>query len=160
MARPITVKPFLWLEKNVEEAAAFYVSLFPGSRVVTTTRWGSGGPAPAGSVQTCTVELAGLPLVLFAGGPHFRLNEAFSLSIDCETQEEVDTFWAKLIADGGAPSQCGWCKDRFGLSWQVVPAIVPRLLQDPDPGRSSRAVKAMMTMQKLDIAALERAAAG
>lgn len=160
MARPITVKPFLWLEKHIEEAAALYVSLFPGSRIVTTTRWGSGGPAPAGSIQTCTVELAGLPVVLFEGGPHFRLNEAFSLSVDCETQEEVDTLWARLTADGGAPLQCGWCKDRFGVSWQIVPEILPRLLQDPDPGRATRTAQAMMKMEKLDIAALKRAAAG
>lgn len=160
MARPITIKPFLWLEKNVEEAAAFYVSLFPGSRIVDTVRWGKGSPYPEGSVQSCTVELAGLPLVLFAGGPHFTLNEAFSLSIDCETQEEVDTLWSKLTSDGGSPSQCGWCKDRFGVSWQVTPEILPRLLQDRDPGRSTRAMQAMMKMTKIDIAALKRAASG
>ena len=160
MARPISVKPFLWFESQAEEAAAFYASLIPGSRVVDAESWTEVGSRPARKLRSATVDLAGLTLVLFNGGPHFKLNEAFSLSIECETQEEVDHYWAKLTADGGSPSPCGWCKDRFGVSWQVVPTVLLRLLQDPDAGRSARAAEAMMTMQKIDIAALERAAAG
>lgn len=150
----------LWFDGRVEEAAELYTSLFPGSRVVRVTRYPEGAPGPADGVLTAELVVAGMPLVLLGGGPGFPQSEAVSLSVACADQAEVDRVWAGLLAGGGQESQCGWLKDRFGVSWQVVPDALPRLLADPDPGRARRATQAMLGMRKLDVAALRRAADG
>jgi predicted 3-demethylubiquinone-9 3-methyltransferase (glyoxalase superfamily) len=147
------ISPFLWFDTQAEEAATFYVSVFPRSRIVKVARYGEAGPGPAGSVMTVQFELDGQEIIALNGGPHFRFTEAISLAIDCKSQEEVDHFWSALTA-GGEESQCGWLKDRFGLSWQVTPTILTELTADPDPVRARKAMEAMMTMKKIDIAAL------
>ncbi|HEX4096006.1 MAG TPA: VOC family protein, partial [Caulobacteraceae bacterium] len=139
-------------------AAEFYVSVFPNSKITGVTRYGEAGPGKAGSAMTVSFELDGLPVTALNGGPYFKLTEAFSMSVDCADQAEVDRYWDKLL-EGGQPSQCGWLKDRFGLSWQIVPRILPRLLADPDRARSQRVMAAMLKMIKLDVATLEAAAA-
>lgn len=154
------VTPFLWFEKDAEAAANFYVSLIAGAKIVDVARWGAGSPYPEGSVMSVTVDLAGQQYILFNGGPHYQLNESFSLFVNCEDQAEVDHFWNALVADGGAPIQCGWLKDKFGVTWQIVPKALMRLLGDKDRAKASRVMQAMMEMVKLDVAALERAAAG
>ena len=150
------VTPFLWFDHQAEEAAAFYTSIFPNSNVVKVIRYGDAGPGPAGSAITVEFELEGQSFVALNGGPHFKFTEAISFVVNCQTQEEVDDYWEKLSA-GGAPIECGWLKDKFGLSWQIVPTVLPRLLSDPDPERAQRVMKAMLTMKKLDISALEQA---
>jgi predicted 3-demethylubiquinone-9 3-methyltransferase (glyoxalase superfamily) len=147
-----TVTPFLWFDSAAEDAANAYTSLFADSRIVEVTRAGD-------RVQSATIILAGQQYILFNGGPHYRINPAFSLMVDVETQDELDAIWDALIA-GGESSRCGWLVDRFGLSWQVVPNVLPRLLSDPDPAKAKRVLDAMLRMQKLDIAALKRAQAG
>jgi predicted 3-demethylubiquinone-9 3-methyltransferase (glyoxalase superfamily) len=147
----------LWFDTEAEEAAEFYVSVFKNSRIVNVTHYTEAGPREAGMVMTVEFELDGQRFVGINGGPDFRFDEAISLEIKCETQEEVDYFWERLT-EGGAESQCGWLKDRFGLSWQVVPAGMEELFADPDPGKAERAMKAMLTMRKLDIAELRAAA--
>jgi predicted 3-demethylubiquinone-9 3-methyltransferase (glyoxalase superfamily) len=144
----------LWFDRNAEEAANFYVSLFAGSRIVSVTRYGKAGPGPEGSVLTVAFELAGREFVALNGGPHFRFNEAISIFVQCDTQAEIDRLWEKLL-EGGEAQQCGWLKDRFGLSWQIVPSALDRMLRDPE--RSDRVMAALMQMVKLDIAQLERA---
>ncbi|MFI6993637.1 VOC family protein [Nonomuraea wenchangensis] len=151
MTQKITT--FLWFDNQAEEAAAFYTSLFADSRIVRVQRDGE-----AGAAMMVEFELAGQRLLALNGGPHFTFNEAVSLYVNCETQEEVDELWARLTADGGEESQCGWLKDRWGLSWQIVPSRLPELISDPDPGRAERAMKAMLGMRKIDIQALEEAA--
>ena len=153
------ISPFLWFDTQAEEAANLYVSIFPNSKIVSASRYGEAGPGPAGSVMTISFELDGLPVTALNGGPHFKLTEAFSMSVDCADQGEVDRYWDQLIADGGQPSRCGWLKDRFGLSWQIVPRALPRLLQDPDRAKAQRVMGAMLKMSKLDVATLEAAAA-
>jgi predicted 3-demethylubiquinone-9 3-methyltransferase (glyoxalase superfamily) len=148
----------LWFDDQAEEAAEFYTSLFDDSRVVSVSRFGEGGPRPAGTAIAVDFELAGQSFNALNGGPEFKFTEATSLIVNCEGQAEVDRLWDALIANGGEPSQCAWLKDRFGLSWQIVPSRLPELLSDPDPGRSQRAMQAMLKMQKIDIAELERAA--
>lgn len=148
------ITPFLWFHDRAEEAAEFYVSLFPNSRIVHTVH------SEPGKVLVVEFELEGQRIQALNGGPHFTLDEAFSLVVDAPTQDEIDRLWEALIADGGRPSQCGWLQDRFGLSWQVVPPILHELLADPDPDRAARANAAMMQMGKLDIAALIAAADG
>jgi predicted 3-demethylubiquinone-9 3-methyltransferase (glyoxalase superfamily) len=150
---------FLWFDSQAEEAAQFYTSLFDDSRIVSVARYGEGGPGPAGRAMTVKVELAGQEFLALNGGPHFRFNEAISLLVDCESQEEVDELWAKLT-EGGEPSRCGWLKDRYGLSWQIIPTALPELLTDPDPARAQRAMQAMLGMQKIEIDELRRAAGG
>ncbi len=150
------ITPFLWFDSQAEEAANFYVSIFPNSRIGKVTRFGPGGPGPAGSVMTVAFELQGQPLVALNGGPHFHFTEAISFMVDCQSQQEVDNYWEKLSA-GGSEGRCGWLKDRFGLSWQIVPSRLQELLSDPDPQKSKRVVQAMLKMVKLDISALERA---
>ncbi len=145
------VTPFLWFEDKAEEAAAFYVSLFPDSAITAVT------PGPGGAALVVEFRLAGVQYMALNGGPHYHLTEAFSLSIDCHSQEEVDDLWEKLSA-GGSKGRCGWLKDRYGLSWQVVPAVLPKLLANPDRDTAGRAMQAMMGMTKLDIAALQAAA--
>jgi predicted 3-demethylubiquinone-9 3-methyltransferase (glyoxalase superfamily) len=153
------IVPFLWFDTQAEEAMHHYVSIFPDSRVVRVTRYGDAGPGPAGTVMSATFELAGQTVMALNGGPEYRFTEAISLYVNCETQEEVDRLWAKL-GEGGEPGPCGWLKDKYGLSWQVIPTALGELLQDPDAGKASRAVQAMLQMSKLDIAALRRAAEG
>jgi predicted 3-demethylubiquinone-9 3-methyltransferase (glyoxalase superfamily) len=153
------ITPFLWFDRQAEEAAAFYVSIFPNSKVVKVVRYGAAGPGPAGSAMTVEFQLEGQTFVALNGGPHFKFTEAVSFVVNCQTQDEVDAYWEKLSA-GGEPSRCGWLKDRFGLSWQIVPTALPQLLSDPDPEKARRVMKAMLAMQKLDIRALERAREG
>jgi predicted 3-demethylubiquinone-9 3-methyltransferase (glyoxalase superfamily) len=150
------ITPFLWFDHQAEEAVNFYVSIFPNSKIGMIARYGKAGPGPAGSVMTVEFELTGQPFVALNGGPIFKFTEAISFVINCETQDEVDYYWEKLSADGGEV-QCGWVKDKFGLSWQVVPTVLVKLLSGPDPEGAQRAMKAMLGMKKLDIAALQRA---
>lgn len=154
------VTPFLWFDTQAEEAARFYVSLFPTGRVVSVPHWGGGSPYPEGSVMSVTFEIDGCEVIAFNGGPHFQLNEACSLFVSCDDQAEVDRLWSALTADGGTESRCGWLKDKFGLSWQIAPKILLQLIGDPDRTRSTRAMQSMMTMSKIDIATLQRAADG
>jgi predicted 3-demethylubiquinone-9 3-methyltransferase (glyoxalase superfamily) len=153
------ITPFLWYDHQADEAANLYTSIFPNSKITKVVRYGQGGPGPPGSVMTVEFQLEGQPLVALNGGPYFKLTEAFSLMVQCQNQEEVDFYWDKLCA-GGAPSQCGWLKDKFGLSWQIVPAGLAELIGDPNPEKSKRATQAMLTMQKLDLHALKKAHAG
>jgi predicted 3-demethylubiquinone-9 3-methyltransferase (glyoxalase superfamily) len=150
------ITPFLWFDNQAEEAANFYVSLFPDSKIIGVKRFPEGGMAPAGTVMTVEFQLAGVHYVALNGGPYFKLTEAFSLSIDCVDQAEVDRLWEKLL-EGGTPSRCGWLKDKYGLSWQVIPAALPKFLADPDPAKSKRVMEAMMQMIKIDVSKLEQA---
>lgn len=156
-----TVHPFLWFDREAEQAAALYVSLIPRSRVLGTRRYPEGSPGGVGgSVMSVSFELDGVPVEALNAGPQFPFTEAFSFVVTVDDQAELDRVWDGLLAGGGEPSQCGWLKDRFGLSWQVVPRALDELLQDPDPDRAGRAMQAMLGMQKLDVAALRAAADG
>ncbi|HQY34153.1 VOC family protein [Actinotalea sp.] len=155
-----TISPFLWFDDQAEQAAELYVSLFPDSRIVSVSRYPEGSPGPVGQAMSVTFELDGLGLQALNGGPAFTFTEAISLLVRVETQEEIDRLWDALTADGGEPGQCGWLKDRWGLSWQIVPPVLFELLADPDPERAGRAMQAMLTMGRLDIAALRAAADG
>ena len=154
------INPFLWFNDQAEEAVNLYVSLFKDSRITATTRYDEGSAAASGrqkgSVMTIAFELEGQKFVALNGGPHFKFTEAISFVVNCENQEEVDKFWSKLSA-GGAESQCGWLKDKFGLSWQVVPTVLPQMLTDKDPARAKRVMNAMLQMKKIDIPTLQRA---
>ncbi len=154
------ITPFLWFDSQAEEAAQFYVSLFPNSRITKVARYPEGAPMPAGSVMTVEFELDGGSFTALNAGPHFKFNEAVSFVIDCRDQAEVDRYWNALTADGGEPSQCGWLKDRFGLSWQVTPRQLIELSTSDDPAQNARVMAAMMTMSKIDVAAIEAAARG
>lgn len=154
------VTPFIWFDDQAEAAANFYVSLFANAHIVDVSRWGDGAPYPKGSAMSVSFEIDGCQFIAFNGGPHFKPNESFSMFVSCEDQAEVDRYWNALIADGGAPSQCAWLKDKFGVSWQIVPKALGRLLSDPDASRAGRAMQAMLKMSKINIAELERAAAG
>jgi predicted 3-demethylubiquinone-9 3-methyltransferase (glyoxalase superfamily) len=151
--------PFLWFDDGAEEAANLYVSIFNG-RIVDERRWGPGGPAPAGSLMSVSFEIDGREYQAFNGGPGHTFTDAISLVANVDTQEELDAAWSKLLEGGGEPVACGWLKDKFGVSWQIVPSVLGELLTDPDPERSSRALKAMLSMVKLDIAELKAAADG
>ncbi len=155
------ITPCIWFDTQAEEAAKFYVSLFKDSKIITTTYYPKAAEEvsgkPAGSVLTVEFEIEGMRFTALNGGPIFKLSEAVSFQIDCKDQEEVDYFWSKLTADGGEESQCGWLKDKFGVSWQVVPNILAELLSSDDKEAGERAMKAMLEMQKLDIAALQKA---
>lgn len=153
------ITTYLWFDNQAEEAAEFYVSLFKSSKILNVSRYGDGGPGPKGTAMTVTFQLGGQQFIALNGGPHFKFTEAISLLVNCESQREVDDLWEKLTAGGGEPGNCGWLKDRWGLSWQIIPTALPRLLGDKDPARSRRAMEAMLKMHKIDIAALERAAA-
>ncbi len=151
------IVPNLWFDTEAEEAAGFYTSVFENSRIVNVTHYTEAGPRPAGMVMTVEFELDGQRFVGINGGPEFKFDEAVSFAIECETQDEVDYYWEKL-SEGGEEGPCGWLKDRFGLSWQVVPTGMEELFADPDKGRAERAMKAMLKMRKIDIAALRQAA--
>jgi predicted 3-demethylubiquinone-9 3-methyltransferase (glyoxalase superfamily) len=151
------ITPCLWFDTQAEEAANFYTKIFKRSRILGVTHYGAAGPRPEGMVMTVEFELDGLKLVALNGGPEFTFDEAISFQVSCESQEEVDEFWAKL-SEGGEEGPCGWLKDRFGLSWQIIPTALPELLSNPDPEKSQRVMKAMLAMKKLDIPALQRAA--
>src|ERR671932_606746 len=154
------IVPNLWFDTEAEEAAKFYVSVFKNSRVISRTHYTEGSPREAGMVMTVEFELDGQRFVGINGGPQFEFDEAVSFQINCKDQDEVDYYWDKLAGDGGEEGPCGWCKDKFGLSWQVVPMGMDVILSDPDSERARRAMDAMLKMRKLDIAELERAAAG
>ena len=150
------IYPCLWFDTQAEAAAQFYVSIFRNSRILSTSRYAEGMPLPAGTVLTVSFELDGKQFLALNGGPMFKLSEAFSLVVECDTQQEIDGLWEKLSA-GGQEQQCGWLKDKFGLSWQIVPAKLGEWMQSGDPARSQRVMQALMPMVKLDIAALQRA---
>jgi predicted 3-demethylubiquinone-9 3-methyltransferase (glyoxalase superfamily) len=158
MANVQKIVPFLWFDTQAEEAANLYTSLFKDSRVVEVTRYGWAGPRPAGMVMTVTFELEGQQFTALNGGPEYTFNEAFSLVVNCESQGEVDALWDAL-SEGGEEGPCGWLKDRFGVSWQIVPTVLPELLADPDREKSQRVMQAMLNMKKIEIEGLERAAA-
>ena len=153
------IRPNLWFDTEAEEAAEFYTSVFPNSRIVNVLHYTEAGPRPAGSVMTVEFELDGQRFVAINGGPQFHFDEAISLEIECADQDEVDLYWERLT-DGGSEGPCGWCKDRYGLSWQVVPRGMEELFADADPKRAERAMQAMFGMKKLDLAALRSAADG
>lgn len=152
------ISPFLWFDTQAEEAAKFYVSIFKNSKLGTVARYGESGPGPKGSVMTVAFELDGQNFTALNGGPIFKFTEAISLVVNCEDQKEIDYFWEKLTADGGQEVQCGWLKDKYGLSWQVVPAILGELVKSDDPKKSERVMKTLMQMKKLDIDKLKEAA--
>jgi predicted 3-demethylubiquinone-9 3-methyltransferase (glyoxalase superfamily) len=151
------ITPFLWFDRQAAAAAAFYTAIFPNSKIVKVVRYGAAGPGPAGTAMTVEFQLEGQTFVALNGGPVFKFTEAISFVVNCQTQDEVDTYWEKLSA-GGAEVQCGWVKDKFGLSWQIVPTALPELLSNPDPAKAQRVMKTMLAMKKLDIRALQQAA--
>jgi predicted 3-demethylubiquinone-9 3-methyltransferase (glyoxalase superfamily) len=153
------ITPFLWFDRQAEDAANFYASIFKNSKVRIVTRYGESGPAPKGSVMTVVFDLDGQEFIALNGGPQFKFTEAVSFVVNCDTQEEVDEFWEKLSA-GGQQIQCGWLKDKYGLSWQIVPTVLGQLMQDKDPKKSERVMKALLQMKKLDIAGLKKAYEG
>jgi predicted 3-demethylubiquinone-9 3-methyltransferase (glyoxalase superfamily) len=155
-----TITPYLWFDDNAEEAMDFYCGIFPDAMVGDVMRYGEGAPLPAGTVLTARFEIAGQEFMVLNGGPRFTFDEAVSFFVSVDTQEEIDRYWDALTADGGEPGQCGWLKDKFGLSWQIVPTMLGEVLGDPDPAKSGRAMQAMFGMTKLDIAELQRAHAG
>ena len=150
------ITPFLWFDSKAEEAMNFYVSLFKNSKVVSVTRYGEAGPGPKGTVMSATFQLDGLDFFALNGGPQFKFTPAISLFVNCETQQEVDELWEKL-SEGGRTDQCGWLQDRYGLSWQIIPTLLGKLLQDKDPRKSQRVMKAMLQMTKIDIKKLTQA---
>jgi len=150
------ITPFLWFDGNAEEAVHFYASIFKDSKIGTVMRYGDAGPGPKGSVMTVAFELNGQEFIGLNGGPTYKFTPAVSFMVHCETQEEVDEYWDKL-SEGGAPNVCGWLQDKYGLSWQIVPTALLRMLQDKDPAKSSRVMQAMMKMTKLDISVLQAA---
>ena len=153
------ITPCLWFDGQAEDAANHYTSIFPNSRILDVTRYGTAGPGPEGSVMTVDFEINGQEFTGLNGGPQFTFNEAVSFQIYCADQAEVDRYWDALT-DGGEEGPCGWLKDRYGLSWQIVPTRLLELIKDPDPGRSQRAMQCMLGQKKIDIAAVERAADG
>ncbi|HEV7565530.1 MAG TPA: VOC family protein [Microbacteriaceae bacterium] len=152
------ISPFLWFDNQAEDAANYYVSIFKNSRIVNVSRYGEGAPAPAGTAMSVTFELDGLEFQALNAGPVFTFTEAISFFVNADSQEEIDDLWEKLTSGGGEPGQCGWLKDKYGLSWQIVPPVLGDLLSDKDPARAGRAMQAMLGMTKLDIAALKAAA--
>ncbi len=151
------ITTFLWFNQQAEEAVNFYVSVFKDSKIASITRCGDVGPGPKGSVLVIQFELNGQTFLALNGGPAFKFTEAISLSVDCKTQEEVDYFWSKLSTGGGKEVECGWLKDKYGLSWQIVPSILPQMLRDADTKKADRVMSAMMKMKKLEIAGLQAA---
>jgi len=154
------ITPFLWFDGNAEEAVSYYTSIFKNSKVLSTTHYGDMGPGRKGAVMTINFQLEGQEFTALNGGPDFKFNEAISLVVKCASQKEVDELWEKLTSGGGQEVQCGWLKDKYGLSWQITPTALLEMIQDPDPKKVQRAMAAMMTMKKLDIAQLTRAYRG
>ena len=150
------ITPFLWFDDKAEEAMNFYVSIFKNSKRGRISRYGEAGPGPKGTVMVATFQLEGQDFIALNGGPHFKFTEAISLVVNCETQDELDAFWEKL-SEGGSKGQCGWLKDKYGLSWQVVPTALGKLMSDPDPEKSKRVMTAMLKMTKMDIQGLQQA---
>ena len=150
------ITPFLWFDNNAEEAINFYTSIFKNSKIGSLTRYGDAGPGPKGSVMTATFQLEGQPFMALNGGPHFKFTEAISLFVNCETQPEVDELWEKLSA-GGQKGQCGWLKDKYGLSWQIIPKALGEMLADKDAKKSQRVMQAMLQMTKIDVNRLRQA---
>jgi predicted 3-demethylubiquinone-9 3-methyltransferase (glyoxalase superfamily) len=150
------IAPFLWFDDKAEEAMNFYVSIFKNSKIVSVTRYGVGGPGPQGTVMTARFQLDGQEFMALNGGPHFKFTEAISLFVNCETQQEVDELWEKL-SEGGQKSRCGWLKDKYGLSWQIVPSVLGEMLRDKDAEKSKRVMMAMLQMDKIDIGTLKQA---
>ena len=150
------ITPFLWFDGNAEEAMNFYTSIFKNSKIGRITRYGDAGPGPKGAVMSGTFQLDGQEFMALNGGPQFKFTEAISFFVNCETQEEVDELWEKLSA-GGQKSRCGWLKDKYGLSWQIIPSALGEMLGDKDPEKSRRVMKAMLQMDKIDIKGLEQA---
>jgi len=151
------ITPFLWFNSEAEEAAKFYVSLFDDSKILSVARYGESGPGPKGTVMTVEFQLAGQKFIALNGGPQFKFTEAISFVINCGNQDEVDRFWSKLTTGGGIEQPCGWARDKFGLSWQVVPTILDKLLTDPNPAKAKLAMEAMLKMKKIDIKKLQDA---
>ena len=154
------ITPFLWFDNQAEEAAQFYTSTFKNSKILSVSRYGDAGPGPKGSVMVVSFQLEGQQFTALNGGPLFKFSEAFSFVVSCENQEEIDYYWNKLTSDGGQESQCGWLKDKFGFSWQIVPTALGKLMSDKDPKKANRVMQALLQMKKLDIATLEEAAEG
>jgi len=159
LPRPKIV-PCLWFDDDAEEAIRFWSTVFPDLKVLSESRWGDGAPLPKGTLMTARFTLAGQEYMVLNGGPVYHLSEAISLVVSCETQSEIDTYWDKLLADGGQPSRCGWLKDKFGMSWQIVPKSLVDMLTDKDPAKARRTAAAMMQMDKLDLARLKQAHQG
>ena len=151
------ITPFLWFDDKAEEAMNFYVSIFKNSKVGNVTRYGDAGPGPKGTVMSATFQLDGQDFFALNGGPLFKFTEAISFFVNCETQEEVDELWEKLTAGGGTPQRCGWLKDKYGLSWQIIPKALGEMLGDKDPKKSQRVMQAMLQMNKIDIQRLKEA---
>jgi len=152
------ITPFLWFDNNAEEAANFYVSVFKNSKILSVSRYGDAGPGPKGAVMVVSFQLDGQQFTALNGGSLFKFSEAFSFVVSCENQEEIDYYWNKLTSNGGQESQCGWLKDKFGFSWQIVPTALVKLMSDPK--KANRVMQALLQMKKLDIATLEDAAEG
>jgi predicted 3-demethylubiquinone-9 3-methyltransferase (glyoxalase superfamily) len=160
MAVTQRITPFLWFDNQAEEAANYYCSIFKNSKLGQIVRYGDTGPGPKGQVMIATFQLDGQQFTALNGGPRFKFTEAISLAVNCETQEEIDYYWEKLSADGGEQVQCGWLKDKYGLSWQVVPTIIGELMSGKDPARSNRVMQAVMQMKKLDLQTMKDAYEG
>jgi predicted 3-demethylubiquinone-9 3-methyltransferase (glyoxalase superfamily) len=150
------ITPFLWFDDQAEEAANYYASVFKNSKVGNVTRYGDAGPGPKGSVMTASFELEGQQFTALNGGPHFKFTEAISFVVNCKTQQEVDDLWGRL-SEGGEKQQCGWLKDKFGLSWQIIPSALIELMSDPDPEKTRRVTEAMLQMTKIEMAKLQQA---
>src|SRR5882724_11287292 len=154
------ITPFLWFDGNAEEAALFYTSIFKDSKILSISRYGDAGPGPKGSVMVVSFQLEGQQFTALNGGPQFKFSEAFSFVVSCENQQEIDEYWSKLTADGGRESACGWLKDKFGFSWQIVPTALAKLMSDKDPEKAERVMNAMLQMQKIEIPKLKAAYGG
>lgn len=154
------ITPFLWFDNNAEKAVQFYTSIFKNSKMGTVRRYGEAGPGPKGSAMTVEFQIEGQDFVALNGGPHYQFTPAISLFVKCETQAEVDDLWEKLLSGGGKPNRCGWLQDKFGVSWQVIPTALGKLMGDPDPQKSGRVVRAMLQMEKINIEGLKRAYEG
>ena len=154
------ITPFLWFNGNAEEAMNFYLSIFKNSKVRGVSRYSEAGPGPAGSVMVANFTLDGIDFMALNGGPKFKFNESVSFVVNCQNQQEVDELWEKLSSQGGKPGQCGWLKDKFGVSWQIVPAALGELMKDKDPQKSKRVMQAILQMNKIDINTLMRAREG
>ena len=151
------ITTFLWFDSNAEEAMNFYVSIFKNSKILNVARYGDAGPGPKGTVMAASFQMAGQEFQALNGGPKYKFTPAISLFVNCESQQEVDELWAKLLEGGGREDQCGWLQDRFGLSWQIIPTLLPKLLSDKDPKKASRVMKAMLQMRKIDSKKLQQA---